>query len=116
MNTKVIPHSGPPEGTEPILRAAAVAAWLGCSVDTVYRYAREESLPFVRLGGGRKGFLRSKVQQWIDHRESVIHKAPEEQGAEAGTKARDRLPRKRDIAEELKRIEERTRAITGRRT
>jgi excisionase family DNA binding protein len=66
----------PPQGVEPLIAASAVASWLGCSEDTVYRYTAEEGLPYVRRAGRRKWFYASEVQAWLDGRRTTVRKAP----------------------------------------
>jgi excisionase family DNA binding protein len=62
----------PPQGVEPLLGAEAIAAWLDCSVGTVYRYVRTERLPHIPMGRGRVKFLRSEVDAWLRARRTVV--------------------------------------------
>jgi excisionase family DNA binding protein len=72
---------------EPLAGADQVAAKLGCSVDTVYRYARTLGLPFVKLAGNRKRFRLSAVQRWLDARATVIRQAGQQPNPPATAQA-----------------------------
>jgi len=51
---------------DPVLSPSAVAAWLGVHETTIHRWVRVGTFPpKVRLGPGRVGFARSKVEAWL---------------------------------------------------
>src|SRR4051812_35146089 len=59
------PGGGPsmaPGDIEPLMTAKQVGEWLGYSADTVFRYARTEGLPCVRMAGRKLKFRRAAVQ------------------------------------------------------
>jgi excisionase family DNA binding protein len=67
-------NAGPAE-MERLMTAKEVGAWLGYSADTVYRLARTEGLPCVRMAGRAVKFRRADVQGWLDGRAVVLPRA-----------------------------------------
>jgi excisionase family DNA binding protein len=60
---------------EPLPTAGQVAEWLGYSDDTIHRLCRDEGLPYRRMAGNRKRFVRADVQEWLDGRRVVARAA-----------------------------------------
>lgn len=56
-----------------IVRQSEVAAIIGVSPVTLWRWRKKNEFPApIKLGGGRMvGWRMSSIQQWIDERESV---------------------------------------------
>jgi excisionase family DNA binding protein len=61
-----------PPGIDPLLSPRQLAAWLGCSEDTVRRMVRNEGLPYIRWNGTRKRFSQAAVQAWLDARATRV--------------------------------------------
>jgi excisionase family DNA binding protein len=72
---------------EALLKPDEVAAWFACSVDSVMRLCRDEGLPFRRMAGRKKRFVRSDVQAWLDGRRVVATATPARQDEAAPVKA-----------------------------
>jgi len=49
-----------------LIRASAVAAYLGVSRQSVFRWAKQDKLPCYRLGESTIRFLLSEVEEWVD--------------------------------------------------
>jgi excisionase family DNA binding protein len=63
---------------EPLLTTDGLAAWLGCSRDTVYAL-RAQGLPVLRLGTGQRARLRfekAAVGAWLSRSNSLEEKRP----------------------------------------
>ena len=60
---------------EHLMTASQVGEWLSYSADSIHRLTRTAGLPFRKMLGGRKRFLRAEVQAWLDRR--AVTYAPE---------------------------------------
>ena len=70
-----MPESPPVHhGKERLLTVDEVATWLRCKPGKVYRLAREEGLPFVKVSrrGKRILFKPSHVEAWLDANTETI--------------------------------------------
>ena len=55
-----------PTETREVMDIREAAAYLGISVDTMYKYAADGIVPGFKIGGRIWRFKKSKVDEWMD--------------------------------------------------